>query len=167
MTMVERERGYFEPKDEISMRDKVLAGIATLPPLEVGSVISYDLISEWLDEPFPRFLPGEYGGRSYQPMDLVRANLLKHFGVLLLNVENTGYRVASDEEKVLHAERWGYLAAMEKMSYGRLVLSTVNKAHLSAARVDFVDFMATELDQEQRVMREKIRSERLKAAKYE
>ena len=152
----------FEPKGERSMRDLVLMGIGDLPPLEPGTTITYAQIAEWIGEPFPRRV-GEYGERSYEPMGSVADHLLAARGVLLLNVESTGYRVASDEEKYAHGERWGYLAAIAKMEYGRRVLDSIDRRKLTASHAGMVEFMLREMTEEQRVMREKLRAERKRA----
>ena len=60
--------------------------------------------------------------------------LLAARGVLLLNVENVGYRVANDSEKVEHAERFGYSAAIARMQYGNRVLNSVDRSKVSPAR---------------------------------
>lgn len=153
---------YFEPKGERSLREMVLAGLEDFPPLEAGTVITYDQISEWLGEDFPRRI-GDYGERSYEPMSSVGDHLLAAKGVLLLNVESVGYRVANDAEKVAHAERWGYLAALTKMRYGNAILNSVDRRNVSSSQAALADFMQRELVEEQRVMRAKLRAEHKRA----
>ena len=164
MTMTD-ERSWFQPKGELSMREMVLAGIEGLPPLEPGSVITYRDIAGWLGEEFPRRV-GEYGERSYEPMSAVGDFLLATRGVLLLNVEGVGYKAASDSEKVEHAERFGYLAALQRMKYGNAVLNSVDRSKVSPAQAELTEFMVRDLTEEQRVMRAKLRAEHRRADRW-
>lgn len=165
MTMAE-DRLWFQPKGDMSMKDMVLAGIAEMPPLEPGTVITYRDIAGWLGEDFPRRV-GEYGERSYDPMSAVADHLLTSKGVLLLNVEGTGYKVATDSEKVDHAERWGYLSALQRMKYGNAVLNSVDRTKVTSAQAELAEFMRRELTEEQRVMRAKLRAEHKRAHRWD
>lgn len=149
----------FTPKGDKSLKDMVLEGLRDeFPPLEPGAVIRYEDIAAWIGDSFPR-QTGEYGERSYAPMPEVKDHLLKARGVLLLNVEGVGYKVADDSEKVAHAEREGYLSALSRMRYGNVVLGAVDRSKVSAADAALAEFMAKEMTEEQRVMRAKLRAQ--------
>lgn len=160
------ERRWFEPKGDLSLKDMVLAGLEEFPPLEPGTVIAYQDIARWLGEEFPRRV-GEYGERSYEPMSAVGDYLLNVRGVLLLNVEGVGYKAANDSEKVEHAERWGYLSALQRMKYGNAVLNSVDRSKVTPAQAELAEFMAREMTEEQRVMRAKLRDEHKRATRWE
>lgn len=162
MTALDARR-FFQPKGEVSRKDMVLAGLAARPPLEPGSLITYQEIGGWLGEEFPRWTDF---GRAYDPMDEVKDHLLKARGVLLLNVENAGYKVASDTEKVGHAERFGYLAALQRMEYGNAVLGWVDRSKVSHAEALLTEFMIREMTEEQRVMTRKLRDEHKRARRW-
>lgn len=160
------QRPWFQPKGDLSLKDMVIAGLEEFPPLEPGTVITYRDISRWLGEEFPRRV-GEYGERSYEPMSAVGDYLLASRGVLLLNVEGVGYKAASDAEKVEYAERFGYLAALQRMRHGNRVLNSVDRSKVSAAQAELAEFMVREMTEEQRVMRAKLRDEHKRARRWE
>lgn len=167
MTMQDdRPAHWFQPAGDVSRKDMVLNGLADFAPLEPGSLITYGDIAGWIGEEFPR-RAGEYGERSYDPMGAVGDYLLATRGVLLLNVENVGYRVASDAEKVEHAERYGYSAAIGKMRYGNQVLNSVDRSKVSPAQAAMTEFMIREMTEEQRVMSRKLREERKRAQRWD
>lgn len=167
MTMMDdRPAHWFQPAGEISRKDMVLNGLAEFAPLEPGTVIRYVDIAGWIGEEFPR-RAGEFGERSYDPMGAVADYLLAARGVLLLNVENVGYRVANDSEKVEHAERFGYSAAIARMQYGNRVLNSVDRSKVSPAQAAMAEFMVREMTEEQRVMSRKLRAERERARRWE
>lgn len=163
MTVVENARQYFQPKNDVSRKDMVLAGLACRAPLEPGSVVTYQEIGEWLGEEFPRWTDF---GRAYDPMDEVKDHLLKARGVLLLNVETMGYKAATDAEKVEHAERFGYLASLQRMRYGNVVLGSVDRSKVSHTQAELTAFMIREMTEEQRVMRAKLRDEHKRARRW-
>lgn len=96
----------FDPKGDESRLALILAGIATMPPLEPNTLISYESISEWIGEPFP-ILSERSDGRGLQVSHSAMRpviNALAQRGILLLAVANEGYRVAAETEKVVWLE---------------------------------------------------------------
>ncbi|MGE4153396.1 MAG: hypothetical protein AB7G17_14215 [Phycisphaerales bacterium] len=137
MTMTE-ERAPFEPIGDVGRAKMILEGIALLPPLEAGTVITHEMISDWLGEPFP--IPRQVRGGvflvpDYGPMNEVRSTLLKKQRVLLVPEANIGWRVATDAEKAAEAEALWRKAA-EVLAKSSLVARTVNRSRISDDEAD-------------------------------
>lgn len=157
-------REPFQPNGDISMRDMIHQGLATLRPLEPGTLITHDMIAEWLGEPFPRH--NSYGERVYQPMDDIKEDLLRQQGVLLLPVDNTGYRVATDSEKVHYAQRRGLNRAMDALAHASHVLRATRPDRLTAAERNLRDNLETETLLAGRELRMKLRAIRKEQEKW-
>ena len=84
-----------------------------------------------------------------------------------LTLIGVGYKAANDSEKVEHAERWGYLSALQRMKYGNAVLNSVDRSKVTPAQAELAEFMAREMTEEQRVMRAKLRDEHKRATRWE
>lgn len=121
------ERGPFEPLGDASRKRMVLDGIDTIRPLTPRTLITYEMISTWLGEEFP-IARSRYNGRfvvpDYGPMTPVKTYLLKNDGILLVNEENVGYWVATEQQKLEEAEkRWK--AAADDLDYVHTIARSI------------------------------------------
>lgn len=159
------DRLPFEPIGEQSRRAMIHEGICDLH-LEPGTVITYDMIGDWLGEEFPLAATsgqGRYLVPSYEPMGLVKRDLLKLKGVLLLSVANVGYRVASDAEKVAEAED-AYRRAFADLRHAGAVARTVRRDRVDAIDAERARALERDAGDDSRVLNAKAR-ERAKAAR--
>lgn len=137
MTMVD-ERAPFEPIGEVGRSEMILDGIALLPPLETNTIITHEMISDWLGEPFPIPRPvrgGAFLVPDYGPMVKVREVLLKEHNVLLVPESNIGWRVATDAEKAEEVEVLWRKAA-DVLAKSSLVAKTVNRSRISEVEAE-------------------------------
>lgn len=164
MTMTD-ERRPFTPLGEMSRRELIHAGLAAMPPLEAGTLVTHDMIAAWLDEPFPiprktsaGFLVPDYG-----PMNEVNDDLLESSGVLFLSVANVGYRVATDDEKAEEAERLA-ASAQKILSKAGVVARSVHHGRVAPAIARRVADLARDVQENLRVLRAEQRA-RARAAR--
>lgn len=145
----------FAPAGDVSMREMVNAGIAELH-LESGSLITHEMIAEWLGGPFPRITAR--GERDYWPMDAVRHDVLRRSGLLLLPANGVGYVVATDLQMVTYAERRGIHKAMRVLDHAGEVLRAARPERLDDHTRRLRDHLETEARETNRVLRQKRRA---------
>lgn len=136
-----------------SRRDLVHAGLNKLPPLEVGTLITFDQIAGWIGEPFPiiRFRADGVGTLSYEPMDDVKSDLLDA-GIVLVAVDNVGYRVVTHGEALLLAEGTVTQAA-RRLGLARRIASTVDARQVSHAEAVRAEAVQRDAQEQLRVIR--------------
>lgn len=143
------------PFDKIgpSRRDLVHAGLAKFPPLEVGTLITFEQIAEWIGEPFPliRFRPDGVGTLSYDPMDDVKSDLLDA-GIVLVAVDNVGYRVITHGEAVLLSEAT-VTQAVRRLGLARRIASTVDSRQVTHAEATRAEAVQRDAQEQLRVIR--------------
>lgn len=168
MTMTtDIRRDPFEPVGEQSRRQMIHDGIASMRPLEPGTVITHDMIAEWIGEPFPIPRPirgGEFVIPDYGPMDAVKLDLLRS-GVHLVAVANVGWRVATHAEMVVDAEQ-AWRDASTKLGRAALIARGVNPARVEpcdAARARAID---ADVLAERRVMTARARERARQASRW-
>jgi hypothetical protein len=154
MTIVD-ERRPFEPVYGDGLRATVhLAIAAHLPALEPGTLITYDMLSDWLGRPFP--FPTA-NGLEYRPMDQVRYDLLDEQGVWLLSIVNVGYQVATHAEKVLASEQRAGAAQFDLAVAGKIARS-VSPAMVSPTDAARAAELARDVQENLRVLRSEQRA---------
>lgn len=166
MTVIEREA--FQPIGEQSRRQMIHDGIASLPPLEPGSVITHDMVAAWIGEPFPIPRPvrgGDFLVPDYGPMDAVKTDLLVKQGVLLLTEPNIGWRVATDAEMVTEAEA-AWRKASEWLGRSSLVARKVDASKVSGAEAERARAIQHDVQMEQRVLTSMARARAKEANKW-
>ena len=161
------EREPFEPLGEQSRRAMVHDGLGEMY-LEPGSIITHEMISDWLGEPFP--IPrvvrgGEFVVPHYGPMDEVKVDLLRQRGLLLMPVPNIGWRVASDAEMVEEAEG-AWRKAVELLGRSSLIARHVRSSRVTPADAERVKAIQRDVLEEKRVLNAKARQRAEAASKW-
>lgn len=169
MTMVE-ERAPFEPIGEIGRSKMIIEGIASLPPLEANTVITYEMISNWLGQSFPIprvrcFRGEEFVVPDYSAMDDVRKHMIERRQILLVAEPNLGWRVATDEEKAIEAEAL-WLKAEEVLKRSSIVARSVNRSRISAAQAAGLDDLQEDVRRGRLLISERARARAEKIRKF-
>lgn len=149
----------FEPENELSLRQMVLEGLKSLAPLEPGTVITFDQISEWVNRPFPLPSVSAKGWvlPNYSPMDDVKADVLANWGALLVPHEGDGYRVATDAEMVAWADD-RFRKAARVLRDAACAVSAARTERLSPRDAEMAKEIEAEARLEARVLRAKRRA---------